>query len=180
VGGGNPTRPLMMVGWPSVILTLGPLLGCLLELVEVHDGSLLAKVVNSTNDRHQTPLMLASGPGHGLTVQLLLLKVRVCLRLLACMRDLVLPPIFTQEPHSSDQRATLLESKIHVCFPSLSTSAEWNLLQGANIWCMDTMGGRSAIHYAAQGNHSEVVAALLDVAHQQPRPASVRAHVGHR
>jgi hypothetical protein len=43
-------------------------------------------------------------------------------------------------------------------------------LQGADRWAADSLGGRTALHYAARLNQPQVVAALLKGAGPPPAP----------
>lgn len=88
-----------------------------------HAEHVMRKLVNSRNDRQQTPLMLAASHGHLAIVNILL--------------DM-----------------------------------------GADVWAVDNLGGRCAMHYAARANHADVVLALLDVEDRVPRPAGLPGQAG--
>jgi hypothetical protein len=42
------------------------------------------------------------------------------------------------------------------------------MLQGANRWAVDSLGGRTALHYAARFNQPQLVTVLLEGARLAP------------
>jgi len=145
-------------------------LGDLAELVE-HDPCLLLQRSELASSTIMTAVQIASAEGRTVILQYLLHQLETAAGVHA--KEAMLRVVNSR---NSRQQTPLIMAA------SAGHLAAVNILldMGANVWAVDNLGGRCALHYAARSNHPDVIMTLLDAAAQQPRPGTVPAHVGCR